>query len=304
MTTMSGSPYYIAPEVFLQKYNQKIDIWSLGVVLYIMLSGKVPFPGNSEIEIIGNVIKGEFHFNHEPFTKHSKQAKEFLQCLIVKDVDQRASAQKALDHEWIQQFAQLSTEPMAKQTIVDMADTIDKAKVRRCVILYLSHRLAKSEESLGNLQKVLLAKDPQKLGFLSVEDFEKALEEGGISLIKEEKKELLRELDPQEQNKIPYGEFTGALFLSQLYIKEFRLYELLKQYDTENKGGVTIGLLNEILISNEEFKFPEDALNSVFKQMLGQEIGTIDPECIIDTDQFIKSLRNEFDGIVARTLSR
>jgi hypothetical protein len=47
-----------------------------------MLSGKVPFPGNSELEIIGNVIKGDFHFNHEPFTRHSNQAKEFLLHLI------------------------------------------------------------------------------------------------------------------------------------------------------------------------------------------------------------------------------
>jgi calcium-dependent protein kinase len=82
MSTMSGSPYYIAPEVFLQNYNMKIDIWSLGVVLYIMLSGKVPFPGNSELEIIGNVIKGDFHFNHEPFQRHSSHAKEFLLRLI------------------------------------------------------------------------------------------------------------------------------------------------------------------------------------------------------------------------------
>jgi hypothetical protein len=51
-----------------------------------MLSGKVPFPGNSELEIIGNVIKGEFHFNHDAFAQHSKEVKDFLQCLIVKDV--------------------------------------------------------------------------------------------------------------------------------------------------------------------------------------------------------------------------
>jgi len=66
-----------------------------------MLSGKVPFPGNSELEIIGNVIKGDFHFNHEPFSRHSPQAKEFLQCLIKKEVNQRFTAQEAYNHPWI-----------------------------------------------------------------------------------------------------------------------------------------------------------------------------------------------------------
>lgn len=67
---------------------------------------------------------------------------------------------------------------------------------------------------------------------------------------------------------------------------------------------MTIGLLNEILMSNEEFKFPQNALSSVFKQMLGQDIGHIDPECIIDTEQFIKSLRGEFVDMATKTLSR
>ena len=73
----------------------------MGVVLYIMLSGKVPFPGNSELEIIGNVIKGDFHFNHEPFANHSPDAKEFLKCLIVKNVNERFDAPQAFAHPWI-----------------------------------------------------------------------------------------------------------------------------------------------------------------------------------------------------------
>ena len=72
MHTMSGSPYYIAPEVFVQRDTQKIDIWSMGVVLYIMLSGKVPFPGRTEPEIIHNVIKGDYHFNHPAFENVSE----------------------------------------------------------------------------------------------------------------------------------------------------------------------------------------------------------------------------------------
>jgi hypothetical protein len=54
----------------------------MGVVLYIILSGKVPFPGSSEIEIIRNVIKGEYHFNHETFGNVSKNAKDFIINLL------------------------------------------------------------------------------------------------------------------------------------------------------------------------------------------------------------------------------
>jgi len=56
----------------------KIDIWSMGVVLYIILSGKVPFPGHTEPEIISNVIKGEYHFNHKAFKHVSDECKDLI----------------------------------------------------------------------------------------------------------------------------------------------------------------------------------------------------------------------------------
>lgn len=101
MQTPSGSPYYIAPEVFNSSYDAKCDLWSIGVVLYIMLSGKVPFPGDSNKEIIENVIKGEYHFEHETFKNVSPQAKDLISKLLVKDVSKRFSAQEAYNHPWV-----------------------------------------------------------------------------------------------------------------------------------------------------------------------------------------------------------
>jgi len=101
-----------------------------------MLSGKVPFPGNSELEIIGNVIKGTFHFNHEPFSRHSTQAKEFLQCLIKKEVDQRYTAQEAFNHPWVQNFAHHSDQSLSENSIVDMQATVQLLSLRKAVLSY------------------------------------------------------------------------------------------------------------------------------------------------------------------------
>lgn len=73
----------------------------MGVVMYILLSGKVPFPGRNELEIISNVIKGEFHFNHEAFKHISNECKDLICHLLEKDVNQRYTADEAFNHPWI-----------------------------------------------------------------------------------------------------------------------------------------------------------------------------------------------------------
>jgi serine/threonine protein kinase len=87
--------------VFNSSYDAKCDLWSMGVVLYILLSGKVPFPGESNKEIIENVIKGEYHFNHDAFKTVSLQAKDLISRLLIKDVNLRFSAFDAYNHPWI-----------------------------------------------------------------------------------------------------------------------------------------------------------------------------------------------------------
>ena len=73
----------------------------MGVVLYIMLSGKVPFPGRDEREIIQNVIKGEFHFNHQAFKTVSEECKDLIKKCLIKDISKRITAVQASQHPWI-----------------------------------------------------------------------------------------------------------------------------------------------------------------------------------------------------------
>ena len=73
----------------------------MGVVLYILLSGKVPFPGDSNKEIIENVLRGEYHFHHEAFKNVSDEGKDLIMRLLVKDASNRYTATEAFNHPWI-----------------------------------------------------------------------------------------------------------------------------------------------------------------------------------------------------------
>ena len=96
-----GTPYYIAPEVLNKKYNEKCDIWSCGVITYIILSGMPPFNGQSDQEIMKKVRIGKFSFSDPCWANVSDKGKDFITQLLTYDVDQRPSAEAALKHPWI-----------------------------------------------------------------------------------------------------------------------------------------------------------------------------------------------------------
>ncbi|KAK9087344.1 hypothetical protein Syun_029738 [Stephania yunnanensis] len=112
MRGIVGTPYYVAPEVLAgREYNEKIDVWSCGVILYIMLAGIPPFYGESATEIFEAVMRGNLRFPTRLFHSASPSAKDLLRKMLCKDVSRRLSAEQVLRHPWIVNAGEARTVP-------------------------------------------------------------------------------------------------------------------------------------------------------------------------------------------------
>ncbi|CAL8989991.1 unnamed protein product [Prunus brigantina] len=102
MSGLVGTPYYVAPELVAgREYGEKVDVWSSGVVLYIMLAGFPPFYGETAAEIFEAVLRANLRFPSRVFNGVSASVKDLLRRMLCKDVSRRFSAEQVLRHPWI-----------------------------------------------------------------------------------------------------------------------------------------------------------------------------------------------------------
>jgi calcium-dependent protein kinase len=101
MTQTYGTAYYIAPEVLQSEYSEKCDLWSVGVILYILLSGRPPFDGNDDKEIVKNVKIGLYSMSGPEWKNISKDAIDLIKKMLTYEPNNRISAEAALNHVWI-----------------------------------------------------------------------------------------------------------------------------------------------------------------------------------------------------------
>jgi len=102
MATACGTPGYVAPEVLAQKpYGKAVDVWSIGVISYILLCGYPPFYDENDANLFAQILKGEFEFDSPYWDDISEEAKDFIRSLMCVNVDHRLTCEAALDHCWI-----------------------------------------------------------------------------------------------------------------------------------------------------------------------------------------------------------
>jgi calcium-dependent protein kinase len=138
-----GTPYYIAPEVLKKDYNEKCDVWSCGVILYIMLSGYPPFGGKNNEQIMKKVLEGSFNFNKKEWNIISDKAKLLITKMLTYSAEVRISAETALSDIWISQYSQKIKDSTFKSGSDEVAQSMNMLRNFKVSSLFSYNRIYK-----------------------------------------------------------------------------------------------------------------------------------------------------------------
>ena len=100
LTTVTGTPYYMAPEVFKGSYDSKCDTWALGCILYVFMCGRLPFNGKNQREVMTKIKSADYSLDYQEFKSCSSEVLDLIKQLLVADPEKRLSASEALNHVW------------------------------------------------------------------------------------------------------------------------------------------------------------------------------------------------------------
>ena len=243
LTTKTGTCYYVSPEVLNGSYTEKCDIWSLGVILFMMLSGYPPFDGESDTEILAQVRVGELKFDDPVWEKISESAKDLLNKMLHKDPEQRISATECLEHSWLSQYETCNTE-IIKPDVESMKAYQKSTHLRKTVLNYMATQCSTSDlaDQIALFQQI----DTNKDGKLSLDEMNQVLE-GLDDMNAQQLQQLFFDIDTDMSGSIDLTEFLAAMLERKVYLNEQMLLNAFKRFDLDDSGLISAGELQEVL---------------------------------------------------------
>ncbi len=286
LTLKVGSPYYIAPEVLKKNYNKKCDIWSAGIILYIMLIGKLPFHGKNTEELFNNIKKGVFDKTCEEWNSISNSAKDLILKMLEYNPEKRFSAQECLDHTWIKTLANNTQSNLIPGVLKNIYNLNAREKLQQATIAYIVHNLNSNKET-EELKKVFQTMDLNNDGMLNYNEIKTAFQKyfGVVSEVKINK--IIEEMDNNSDGIISYEEFLRVALNQSIFLDEKNLRLAFDMFDI-NKDGK---------LSREELKQVLDTSNFEYIDILIQIIDN-NKDGFISFEEFCQLMKNVGNNII------
>ena len=277
-----GTLYYMAPEVILGNYNEKCDVWSCGVILYILLSGNPPFFAKNEEKLKQKICGMKYNFDLPQFSRISEDAKNLIREIFV-DSDNRPTISDVLNSSWVKENApNASTEYLN----IDLSPIMKYSKlnlVQKSVINFRAFHMTTNEaQEFINIFKLI---DENSDGVLTFEEIKNGIKhcKFNFKINEDTLVKLFNDMDIDKNGLVNYTEFVSALLDYEKNIKMEHLVACFQNYDEDNSGKISFKeFCNIISPQNEEEK---KELKELYDRFDDNKDGEI------DIDEFIKGFK-------------
>ncbi|CAI5465947.1 unnamed protein product [Closterium sp. Yama58-4] len=260
-TDVVGSAYYVAPEVLKRRSGPESDVWSIGVITYILLSGRRPFWDRTEAGIFNEVLKKRPDFREKPWPHVSSSAKDFVKKLLKKDPRARPTAAQALSHKWVKEGGDASSVPLDIAVLSNMREFVKYSRLKQMALKALATTLEENE--VQALRDQFNAMDINKDGTITIDEIRQALSHDLPFEVKESRVlQILQAMDTNCDGIIDFDEFVAAtLHVQQLEEADSTKWQersraAFAQFDRDNDGYIDA----EELRMAAQVNFPLDNL--------------------------------------------
>jgi calcium-dependent protein kinase len=290
-----GSPYFIAPEVIDKKYTNKCDVWSIGVILYFLISRKKPFTGFSFKEIFNSIKEDEINLKTSPFNSVSEELKDLIKKLLTKNPNERISADEALQHKWF--IKNKTKEKLSELNSKDLNNLLDNIKnyypnnfLQQSSLIYLVNKYPNAE-TVKKASSLYIKLDKDNNGIIDYDEFV-----NGCQILFEEKGENIEKnflidcydrIDSNNNGKIEYDEFIRAAINKKEFLSQSMMKQAFEHFDNDKSESITVDDMIKVFGFNDN----NNHLN---------EFQKIIDECDIDKNGAIEL--NEFISIMEKIL--